>query len=320
MKAKWTLSILFAMTQLCACVEVRDNKKTEEPAPMVAVQKFGDLVIDEPMYVYAGQILNAQDLAAAQKESGKEPLKESLAKNESLTKQDFEFQFDRLTITERGVLYTLGNNIRLHVADLSSAGLITTFSEDQTAEPNKVGRAGGHILIDVERAEGVLNLVLRGERGGKGLKGANPDPSMKGSEGSPGTDGDAFGSNGICNRRATGGGIGGQGKKGHPGQDGKNGGDSGTLELKIKNDQGFTYSIQRKPGRGGERGEGGQGGEGGENGRSGSASFSCGGFVLSLGNEKNRGPEGEPGDKGQPGVDGISQTVCIDKNSVLTCY
>ncbi len=308
MSMKWFVTIFLAATQLCACVEIRDNKKTEEAPPMVEVQRYGDMLVDQPMYIYDGRILSAADLGVAQKETAKSASK------------DFEFRFDRLTITDRGTLYTLGNNVRLHVADLQAAGVITTFPEDQTAAQNKEGRSGGHILVDIEKGEGSLSIILRGERGGQGLKGDKPDASMMGINGAPGKNGDAFGSNGICNGTATGGGPGGKGKKGYPGKNGKNGGDSGTLELNIKNVEGFTYSIQRKPGRGGERGEGGQGGEGGENGTHGSASLSCGGFVFGPINGNNRGPEGDPGDKGQLGSDGISQTVCINKNNAMTCY
>lgn len=316
MKTMNVLIMILAMTQICACVEIRD-KQSPEPPPMVKVQQFGDLVIDEPMYVYAGKILNAADLAQEQKEAATAKVEAVKNSANKLAEHDFEFQFNRLTLTERGVLYTLGNNVRLHVADLKSSGLITTFPEEQTAEQNKDGRAGGHILIDIENGEGALKLILRGEKGGKGLSGASPDKSMKGATGAAGRDGDGFGSNGICSSRATGGGLGGQGKKGHPGKDGKTGGDSGTLDLRIQNGQNLTYSIQRKPGRGGERGEGGLGGEGGENGQSGNASFSCGGFVLMGG--INRGPDGEVGDKGQLGSDGISQSMCITKNSQMVC-
>lgn len=310
MKAQTLILILFVTIQLCACIEVRDNKKTEEAPPMVAAQRFADLVVDEPMYIYDGQILNEKDLVQAQKDQAE--------KKEAPQKHDFEFQFEQLTITERGILYTLGNNVRLHAEDLKITGLIATYPENQTAPQNQDGRSGGHLFVDAGMGEGILNIIMRGEKGGKGLEGEKPDSSMKGSPGQTGKDGDYFGTNGICSSRATGGGIGGKGIKGHLGKNGKSGGDSGTLEVKIKNDVGITYSIQRKPGLSGEGGDGGAGGEGGDNGAPGRASFDCGGWRLAP--DSNQGPGGDVGDKGQPGAAGVLQTVCINRNGTMNCY
>ncbi|HWU43865.1 MAG TPA: hypothetical protein VN132_10515, partial [Bdellovibrio sp.] len=164
---KKVLFIMFALLQLSACVEIRDKKGdpatagSAAPAPMVKEKKFEDLVIDEEMYVYDNRILNAADLDQAQKDNAyfhKRPA------------HDFEFHFDHLTISENGTLYTLGNNVRLHVQDLEvTSGLITTFPENQKADHDKIARPGGHILVDVQNPKGFLKIALRGEAGSNGL-------------------------------------------------------------------------------------------------------------------------------------------------------
>ncbi len=151
---------------------------------------------------------------------------------------------DSVEFTEEGVLYTLGNNVRLHIKNLvSKKGKITTFPKNAIAAFGHDGRSGGNIFVTIDNAEGHLSFELRGENGGEGLKGPTPDESLKGPTG-------AFRSLGknpfIC--LGLPGESGGQGRKGFTGMQGQRGGDSGTLELIVKAGEKFTspVDIQKK--------------------------------------------------------------------------
>lgn len=293
MRSVRVLLALGLLTQLCACVEIRDNKK-QETQPMVRVQSMGDVTVDQDMYIYDGKILSMKELKRAQEDN---------ADLRKVPDHDFEFNIDRLTITDRGHLYTLGNNVRFHVQDLkTTSGTIATFPENQTAPINTAGRPGGYIFFEAAQGNGgLLIFQMRGENGGKGLSGDKADAKLDGAAG-------AFLSCGTKRPELA---SGEPGKQGYKGKDGKAGGATGTLNLKA-NRAAFASSVERYPGKGGTGGQGGQGGKGGQHGFIGiSGVRNCDGSIpVMLGERKaDDGPDGEPGN---PGPDGPQQDYCID--------
>lgn len=302
MKKRIGIIAAVAVTQLCGCIELRDKNKSAQNAdipPVVAVQKFSDQVVDEEMFIYDGKILNAQDLEKAKREN---------AEIKKVVKNDFDLKFDRLTITDRGVLYTLGNNVRFHVHDFkANSGAIATFPEGQTAANDQEGRSGGYILLDVDQAEGFLNIFMRGERGGKGSDGAPPDASLKGHRG------ENADSCAAPNPKVKGE----NGNKGHNGLSGGKGGDSGALEVKIKNDTDFTYNPQLIPGLGGAFGRGGDGGEGGDDGLY--LGPNCFFSNQDVNGNRYHGKKGDSGIDGHPGSPGAKQTICVHKAGTIIC-
>jgi|GEM_PF-2247291 len=284
-------------TVLSGCIEVKNGEEEPTVPAMVEVQSEGRRVIDEPMYLYEGRFLTKTELDY---ELYKNP-----AGKKNATR-DYEFSFTDLEITENGVLYTLGNNVRLHVQNLkTNNGTIVTFPEGATAVQGQNGRHGGHIFLHAQTAQGNLKVQLRGENGGRGVNGKAPDASLKGVNGAPG----------ICTMMNSvlvpvPGKPGGKGLKGYPGGSGGRGGDSGSLEIMITNGEGFSHQVEKIPGLGGKGGSGGAGGEGGDNGEP----------QCLKGLPKQRGPQGDSGDNGADGKDGEKLNVCLHRGASVSCY
>lgn len=289
----WTMILVFAS----GCVEIRDAN--EAPQPMVEVQNMEDLVVDRPLFIFNGQIMDEKALRAS-----------SSQKNV----KDIELSFDELRFTEGGVLYTMGANVRIHVGTLKAeGGKIATFPEGQKAAAGKKGRSGGHVYLGFRNAVGALTIELRGENGGDGLPAKDPDQNIKGSKGTNGIAGTCGFNPGMI---PTKGGVGGKGLKGYPGNTGLKGGDSGTLELVVDNSQDFSSRVEKLPGMGGNGGPGGQGGEGGDGGDPGEISRG----YCNRSEGGTRGPQGDPGDRGADGPAGEKQASCITKNQTMSCY
>jgi hypothetical protein len=308
----------FALAGLCACVEVRKKDEGQESKfpPVIQLVDLPSVQINEPMYVYDGKILNSKDMELEIK------INEVSKKTAG---HDFEFTLDELTITEKGSLYTLGNNVRIHVRNINiESGLISTFPEGQTAELGKNGRAGGHLLVDVQEGAGVLKIVMRGEAGGQGFPGAAPDDAMKGSKGNvcesytivmdwhgPDPHQDWEATKKLLEAAS----FPGSGTKGKLGGSGASGGDSGTLELKIRPNSNFTFAVERSPGRGGVGGQSGEGGEIGEYG----VNKECRDLLKYFHLENKLGKRGEPGEAGKAGPSGSIQTYCLNRQDMISC-
>ncbi len=315
---KILMTALFTISGLCACVEFRSKNEGQESQFPKAIQlvDLPSIQINEPMYVFDGKILNLQDMELEIK------LNEVSKKS---VKHDFDFSIDELTMTDGGSLYTLGNNVRIHVRNIKiESGLISTFPEGQTAEFGKNGRAGGHLLIDIQGGVGILKIVMRGETGGQGLIGASPEDSMKGSRGNVCESNaviidwhgpDPHQDWGATLRTLLGSTFPGSGAKGRAGGEGARGGDSGTLELKIRSNSDFTFAVERSPGGGGSGGLGGAGGEIGDYG----LNKDCRELLKYFHLEDKLGKKGEQGETGKTGPSGLVQPYCINRQDMISC-
>lgn len=308
------LTFLLALINLTACVEIKDKNK---PGPsgrsvsFVNLQKSsGVLLIDEPLYVYDGHILTEK--AFLEYQSKRKP-------EDKIYSKEAEFFFHEITLTRRGALYTLGNNVRIHAESVNSdSGLISTFPENLVATIANQGRAGGHLMLEIGHGHGLVIVVMRGETGGKGLDGAKPDASMKGQQGKTGPE--------NTRECVTILGESGQpGLKGHKGIKGAKGGNSGTLEISLYDDSELKIRSERYAGFGGKGGEGGDGGEGGGIGAPGLIPRNCPppdffSPVKCNGECPKLGPQGEKGDQGDQGEKGEVQAICISlRNQNYTC-
>lgn len=314
MKVESLIVLVGCVLSLNACVEVRDKDDENKPAPAMHVAASG-LVIDEDMYVYDGKILDADDLEKEMK------LNEFQKKSVS---SDVELSIEDLTITENGKLYTQGQNVFLHVQNLkSSKGQIFTFPENETAKDGHNGRSGGHLLLDLKSAQGVLKIQMRGENGGRGLDAPPPDEKLRGRRGVDITV-ELF--NGICSGGPISAdcGQGGKGLKGYPGGSGGDGGNAGTLEIRLEDKSEFINMVDRIPGHGAPGGSGGLGGGGGYHGvidMRPILEINMEWYHTEKFNNVNRnGPTGNAGDPGVDGKDGIVQNICINKNGTTLCY
>lgn len=293
-----------ALVMLAGCVEFKDadDETPQAPEPMVEVQSMGNLVVDKNLYIWNGKIVTEEEMLSV--ESGKN--------------KDFEFQFDELRLEENGVLYTMGNNVRIHANRFVSAkGRIATFPKNMKAQLGEEGRSGGHILLDLGVAVGGLTIEMRGESGGDGIPAKYPDFALKGPKGKDGR------SERFCQRRRPeallpfdySGAEGLKGLPGYPGGDGKKGGATGTLEISIEDSSRFVHNVEKVPGVGGMGKPGGVGGDGGDGGNPtvDSRGQNCGGTRGLM------GPRGDKGPDGKNGANGEVQTSCITKNKIMNC-
>lgn len=297
--------IAYVSLLLSGCVEVRDGNDqtgTDAVGPrMVEVRKMDDLVVGEELFLFEGRFLNRKDLETERNSQ----------RGSQTSNKDYEFHFSELRFAEQGILYTMGNNVRIHVDNLiaEKKGLIATFPQGMQAKTMQNGRAGGHLFLNLGNAKGALKIEMRGENGGPGLPGEKPDASLRGPVGASGT--------GICDEHIYNsegfGKKGGKGLKGYPGKAGGRGGNTGSLELLVKNSEGFSHQIEKIRGTGGAGGEGGLGGPGGAQGK-----FAPGCFKMAVG--PMTGPEGDRGDIGPTGSNGEEQPACLTKGGVATCF
>lgn len=313
-------SMMVLLVQV-GCIEVRDeNEDPETVSPQAPVvpkmvppaedeHKLERVVIDGEMFVVQGQIMSRKELDYSLYKSGSSTLPRKT--------EDFEFHIKEMVFNEGAILYTLGHRVRLHVDRLIAAqGRIHTFPAGTKAPLNVPGRSGGHLFLNVGKAEeGRLYIEMRGENGGDGLAGPAPDASLKGTDGRNSIQARCSGGKIPKNQV---GGDGGPGKKGYPGGDGASGGSSGTLEIKIQSGDLFAYQFYKYPGVGGRGGAGGRGGEGGKPGRTSRADpFGpyCVPEVYPV-----RGAEGEAGATGAQGKTGNSDPACVTRDGKATCF
>lgn len=198
-----------------------------------------------------------------------------------------------------------------------------TFPKETTATAGQSGRSGGQLKLRARRAFGVLDIFMRGERGGDGIPGGILPQAAGGESISP-----SFSNidiNTSC-RNLRPGGPGKNGAPGLPGGNGGAGGHTGSLEIDIQDSQNFKVAVHFEAGSGGAKGKGGPGQAGGPAGQSeirtieaerrgpdrfGTSSYQC--PVPDSGGPGQNGPPGEDGREGEPGRQGL---YCLRQNSV----
>lgn len=275
---KSTPLVLAFMVVTTGCVKLKD--KNEDQAPTV-VRSFEvqNLTVDQPLYLVNGQFLRKEEVASTEEQNSQKSLGDRV---------EYELHFEHLYFKEGGVLYTMGQVVRLYVDDLDSrGGKIISLPEGIVAPLMAEGQSGGSVTLKIQRARGDLLLLMTGGQGGPGISGA---------QGVDGNDSDEIRT--IYNR------LGGflmchVGGRGGSGSQGAQGGSSGIAEIELSDDSNFNLKIIRQAGIGGVGGEGGDGG------------ISRGGYACDYSSFR----KGERGSRGPQGVDGLVQEACIRKGS-----
>lgn len=224
--------------------------------------------------------------------------------------QQTTLHYDRLVLNEGAKFVTNGMNLRLEVSELDSkGGMITTFPDNKVTPIGVNGRSGGNLEIVVGHAMGQLQLLMRGEDGGRGIEGAAPTETLRGPKGAKGTNCSAAGT--LMCTGAGNGQAGGVGQPGFIGGGGFKGGDSGTATLTVATATNFSLSMSEVPGSGGHGGPGGAGGPGGFGGDPGGNPISP--LLPSYPQTfmGPPGPQGPQGPEGAPGAAGIKQKICV---------
>lgn len=295
MKALFILSLLVFLS---ACVEIKDPEKdlsetSAEQEPLL-VQKGAELIVDQPLYLYEGNFLT-------QEEFQKKAALPSLGRA-------YSYEFERMEIHPGAVLYTLGHTVTIQVNEFLSEGQIETFPENSTAQDKEDGRHGGSLSMKIAMATGSLKVILRGQMGGKGAEGRDPDEALNGKDGA------SLGSSECHNAEAIARWEGHEGKPGYDGEQGRRGGNSGTLDFVVEKYHLWNFSYMSLPGIGGAGGNGNK--TGGRPGKSGFSYCSAYGF---MGRIENISKVGRPGGVGKKGPDGIAELVCITKDGSKDC-
>jgi hypothetical protein len=257
---------IFAMSAIGCGVEVRDkNARTE--------QATNDLVV-EGEYIVPTPKIKAQRIV---------------------------LHYDRLVLKPHGKFITNGSNMRLEIGELvSEGGAIATFPDNTITPVGVDGQSGGNLEIAITHATGKLQVVMRGQDGGRGVAGEALMDALTGAKGAKGRD--AVYATGIFAPGSDGspGGVGYQGLKGG---NGFKGGDTGTALINVGSVTDFHLLITGIVGHGGPGGPGGPGGKGGPGGDPGRDSIQ-----RSAGPQ---GPQGPQGPEGLAGPSGIKQNVCV---------
>ena len=77
----------------------------------------------------------------------------------------------RLFLTDKARIIVLNKNLTINVDEIhSDRGLIETFPADSIAARDTKGLDGGTIKINAKKADGNLQVILRGQQGGAGLQ------------------------------------------------------------------------------------------------------------------------------------------------------
>ncbi|MBO9668172.1 MAG: hypothetical protein J7501_15325 [Bdellovibrio sp.] len=280
---KHLLSLILFLT-LPACMKIKDKNEGEDRVPQVRILQVRNITIDEPYYLVNGELVRAKDF----KQDDEQNLKAHLG---DIT--EYVLNYDHLTLQEGGIIYTMGQIVRIVAKDLESrGGLITTFPDSIPAASNLEGASGGQLMVDIQHARGDLKILMSGQKGGQGLKGDLGTPGKVAIGGGIGDLGPGFGGGGGGGSLAT---LCRKGQVGGVGKEGARGGPSGVAEILIRDDADFNLEVLRRGGLGGDSGEGGDGGEG---------SGVC---------KKNPSFRGPKGPLGERGPEGQLETVCVKK-------
>lgn len=247
--------------------------------------------------------------------------------------QDLRIDVGTLYIDRESSLITEGESISINAETIiSNEGTIATLSEEKVAQPADqgfAGKNGGDLKISTNLLVGNINLIMRGQKGGKGIDGA-PVTTVK-TPGAPGRDS----SQGItcirdlllidrtlreepidrcrwqCALFPTSGQPGVKGDRGNDAQPGMQGGATGTVEFVATKSKNNKVSLTLIPGAGGDPGTPSQGGPG-----------SLGGAAGAILNERckidvrpgENGAQGDPGSPSVPGPAGEQQKSTITLN------
>ncbi len=224
-------------------------------------------------------------------------------------------QYDRIVLARGAFITTGGQDVRIEIGELvSDQGTIQTFAEGQKAEIGRDGRSGGKIELIVGRASGKLHLELRGEEGGDGANGKDPDESLRGTKGYSGANASYSGSfeyGHTLQSPAKDGGRGGPGLPGFPGGNGGRGGNTGIASIKILEAGEFDLVAQKLPGFGGAKGIGGKGGPGGFGGDPGKDTLAQGSARV-YASPGPQGADGPAGSSGNAGTNGDVEKLCLE--------
>src|SRR5690606_16511246 len=121
-----TLSILLliSFSTLISCVEVKDNNDLATPktpqAPEVQIQNVDvtflpDLIVDQPLFLYKGEVLTATQF-------------QQIAEGSNTHEDQLKFDFNKLEFKPGGILYTMGASVVVNAKVLlSDRGSIETF-------------------------------------------------------------------------------------------------------------------------------------------------------------------------------------------------
>lgn len=202
------------------------------------------------------------------------------------------------------------------------AHIITTYPN--TLAEGQTQLSGSKIQITADQAIGTLAVALIGYNGPDGENGADAPPpapgTLDGANGQPGQERSRrqpcmrFNMDVpcepevvVCGVAATNGSDGKPGLNGSPGADGWNGGNTGDLDINIKNSSEFKLEVAQKVGIAGKGGLGGKGTSGGKGGAGGHKTAYCGAGAS--------GKDGAPGVKGADGKNGqLGQKALIKHN------
>jgi hypothetical protein len=212
----------------------------------------------------------------------------------------------RLKFEPGSVLLTEGKKLVLNLIELvSDKGAIMSFHKDAVASPQKPGRHGGLIQITTQRAEGDIQIIGRGEKGGIGKTGNRGDAGLKGDRGEFAAyrlqfDPDSRTRIATCTRGPGDGKRGKPGKSGEKGGDGAHGGNSSQIKIKIIEPTSLIVKAKAISGQGGHGGKGGKGGKGGPGGDQGRPNDICAHWAQK-GPNGSKGAQGAPGNKGPNG-------------------
>ncbi|MGE5085793.1 MAG: hypothetical protein ACM3MG_05785 [Bacillota bacterium] len=279
---KTTLLVLMAFAVTPGCVRLKDNDENDQDLHgVIKSYKTQNLTIDEPLYLVNGELVRRNDLAKVKERNNELPLGSQV---------EYELHFEHLNFKEGGVLYTMGQLVRIFVNDLDSrGGKIISLPDEAVAPIMAEGASGGSVYLQVQHARGDLGVFMVGGQGGQGIKGATglTGVSSNGVEMRFSRDGAEI----FCAR----GGPGGRGSTG------AKGGPSGTAEIVVYDDSNFDLRVSRQGGRGGN------GGDGGDGGRAGGPGNLC----LDVYKE----PRGDVGPRGAQGESGLVQNVCVQRGS-----
>lgn len=235
---------------------------------------------------------------------------------------DQKLKIKRLFLNPDVPLRTNGFRMEI-VADelIADKGLIESFAEGSKVDTSLNGKGAGELIIKAQTATGTLQIVMRGQMGGDGVKGIPYD--TRAADGAPAGPGMSectcqrcqFSQHNIsslslelqpqyciCTKFGESGRDGAPGAKGRPGGRAGNGGDSGNLKVEIQEGSAFILDAQGEPGLAGIPGEGGDG--------------QLGGIALEnkdrcAGARGKNGPQGPKGDHGPVGLDGKRGLICI---------
>ena len=265
----------------------------------------------------------------------------NLAQKYQLNSKTEFIYFHNLKMSPDAKLYFENYSGQIIVNSLQSeGGTFQTFPDDSKAPVGSDGRSGGKLKFEIHNAEGNLNILMLGERGGDGAAGRKPDDMLTGAKGADGahaiyadlgTRSGGFNpdyTDYTCSVNPTDGADGAKGGKGYPGDNGFKGGNSGEALVYLNNTnlKLFSFSVAGLKGFGGAGGRGGAGGPGGAPGNhefvNPPAKFAIPNVlkICERAVAGGTGPEGDYGSPGHEGRDGLASKNQLFINGIKSSF